>query len=48
MIATYRDAMDKGLHTNTTILSNYKPPFSVDWSPYKGGTGPSPATRRCR
>ena len=27
MIATYRAAMDKGLHTNTTILSNYKPPM---------------------
>ncbi|MEP7181589.1 MAG: 2-oxoglutarate dehydrogenase E1 component [Betaproteobacteria bacterium] len=36
MVATYRTAMDKGLHTNTTILSNYKPPFSVDWSAYKG------------
>jgi 2-oxoglutarate dehydrogenase E1 component len=36
MVATYRAAMDKGLHTNTTILSNYKPPFSVDWSEYKG------------
>ena len=34
MIATYRAAMDKGLHTNTTILSNYKPPLTVDWSPY--------------
>ncbi len=34
MIATYRTAMDKGLHTNTTILSNYKPPLTVDWSPY--------------
>ncbi|HZQ61203.1 MAG TPA: 2-oxoglutarate dehydrogenase E1 component [Casimicrobiaceae bacterium] len=36
MIATYRAAMDKGLHTNKTILSNYKPPFQIDWSPYKG------------
>ena len=35
MIATYRAAMDKGQHTNKTILSNYKPPFTVDWSPYK-------------
>jgi len=35
MIATYRAAMDKGLHTNTTILSNYKPALSIDWSPYK-------------
>ncbi len=36
MIAAYRNAMDKGLHTNTTILSNYKPPFAVDWTPYIG------------
>ena len=36
MIETYRAAMDKGLHTNTTILSNYKPPFAVDWRPYLG------------
>ena len=25
-----------GQHTNKTILSNYKPPFTVDWTPYKG------------
>jgi len=36
MIATYRAAMDKGYHTNKTILSNYKPPFTVDWSRFKG------------
>jgi 2-oxoglutarate dehydrogenase E1 component len=36
MIATYRTAMDKGLHTNTTILANYKPPFAVDWTPFLG------------
>jgi len=36
MIATYRAAMDKGYHTNTTVLSNYKPPFIVDWTPFKG------------
>jgi 2-oxoglutarate dehydrogenase E1 component len=36
MIATYRTAMDKGYHTNTTILSNYKPPFAVDWTPFLG------------
>jgi 2-oxoglutarate dehydrogenase E1 component len=35
MIATYRAAMDKGLHTNTTILSNFKPTYTVDWSPLK-------------
>ena len=36
MIATYRQAMDKGYHTNTTILSNYKPPFAVDWAKFVG------------
>jgi len=36
MIATYRNAADKGLHTNTTILSNYKPQYNVDWSLFKG------------
>ncbi len=36
MIDAYRTAMDKGLHTNTTILSNYKPPFAVDWKPFLG------------
>ncbi len=34
MVATYRAAMDKGQHTNKTVLSNYKPPFTVDWAPY--------------
>jgi 2-oxoglutarate dehydrogenase E1 component len=43
MIATYRTAMDKGYHTNTTILSNYKPPFIVDWTPYKGRQWTDPA-----
>ena len=46
MIATYRAAMDKGMHTNTTILSNYKPPFSVDWSAYKGRTWTEPCDTR--
>jgi 2-oxoglutarate dehydrogenase E1 component len=36
MVATYRQAMDGGTHTNATILSNFKPPFAVDWSKYKG------------
>ncbi len=35
MVASYRQALDGGHHTNQTILSNYKPPFAVDWSPYK-------------
>jgi len=36
MIETYRNAMDKGYHTNTTVLSNYKPPFAVDWGRFVG------------
>jgi len=36
MIATFRKALDGGYHTNKTILSNYKPPFEIDWSKYKG------------
>ncbi len=36
MVATYRQAMDGGYHTNKTILANFKPPFAVDWSKYKG------------
>ncbi|MGB5080664.1 MAG: 2-oxoglutarate dehydrogenase E1 component [Burkholderiales bacterium] len=35
MVATYRQALDGGHHTNKTILSNYKPPFAVDWSKYR-------------
>jgi 2-oxoglutarate dehydrogenase E1 component len=34
MVATYRQALDGGYHTNKTILSNFKPPFAVDWSKY--------------
>ena len=36
MVRTYRGALDAGYHTNKTILSNYKPPFEVDWKPYIG------------
>ena len=36
MVSGFRDALDRGYHTNKTILSNYKPPFEADWSPYKG------------
>ena len=34
LVATFRQAMDGGFHTNKTILSNFKPPFAVDWSKY--------------
>jgi len=34
-VASYRQALDAGTHTNKTILSNFKPPFAVDWSKYR-------------
>jgi len=37
LVAMIRKALDDGYHTNKTILSNYKPPFEIDWSKYKGG-----------
>jgi len=36
MAATFRQAVEGGFHTNKTILSNFKPPFAVDWSKYRG------------
>jgi 2-oxoglutarate dehydrogenase E1 component len=35
LLATYRQALEGGTHTNSTILSNFKPPFAVDWSKYR-------------
>jgi 2-oxoglutarate dehydrogenase E1 component len=37
MVAAYRKALDAGHHTNRTILADFKPPYEVDWSRYKGG-----------
>ena len=37
MVASCRKALDGGHHTNKTILGNYKPPFEIDWSRYRGG-----------
>jgi len=34
MIAIFRQAMDKGHHTNQTILANYTMPLAIDWRPY--------------
>jgi len=36
MVADYRAAMDKNLHTNQTILSNYKGAVTGDWKRFKG------------
>ncbi|HKW39413.1 MAG TPA: 2-oxoglutarate dehydrogenase E1 component, partial [Burkholderiales bacterium] len=34
LAAGCRQALEGGYHTNKTILSNFKPPFAVDWSKY--------------
>jgi len=36
MIRTFRSALDRGYHTNKTIMADYRPPFEVNWKPYKG------------
>jgi len=36
LASTFRQALEGGFHTNKTILSNFKPPFAVDWSKYRG------------
>jgi 2-oxoglutarate dehydrogenase E1 component len=36
MIKAYRAALDGGYHTNKTILSNYRPPYAVNWEKFKG------------
>ena len=33
-VRIYREALDAGFHTNKTILSNYKPPYTVNWAPF--------------
>ncbi|MCL2307323.1 MAG: 2-oxoglutarate dehydrogenase E1 component [Proteobacteria bacterium] len=35
MVAAYRAALDRGEHTNSTILSNYTTPQRANWTPYK-------------
>ena len=37
MVQSYRAALDQGYHTNKNILSNFNPPYAVDWSRFKGG-----------
>ncbi|MDH5535273.1 MAG: 2-oxoglutarate dehydrogenase E1 component [Betaproteobacteria bacterium] len=36
MVSTCREALDRGYHTNQTILANYRPPLETNWKPYKG------------
>ena len=35
-VAAYRAALDRGYHTNKTILANYRPPFEASWKPFIG------------
>jgi 2-oxoglutarate dehydrogenase E1 component len=46
MVTAFRGAMDRGQHTNKTVLSNYKPPFTVDWAPHKGRHWTDPCDTR--
>ena len=43
MINGYRNSLDAGQHTNKTVLVNYKPPFTVNWTPFKGAKWTDPA-----
>ncbi len=36
MINTFRSALDRGYHTNKTIMADYRPPFETDWKPFRG------------
>ena len=36
MVKTFRSALDRGFHTNKTIMADYRPPFETDWKPFKG------------
>jgi 2-oxoglutarate dehydrogenase E1 component len=36
LVTMVRKALDTGYHTNKTVLANYKPPFEIDWSKYRG------------
>jgi len=36
MINTFRTALDRGYHTNKTIMADYRPPFETHWKPFKG------------
>jgi len=35
VIKTYRATLDAGQSTNPSILYNHKPPFAIDWAPYR-------------
>jgi 2-oxoglutarate dehydrogenase E1 component len=34
MVEAFRDGMDAGSHGNKTIMSNFTPPYAVNWTPF--------------
>ena len=36
MIKAYRSALDAGYHTNKNILTNFHPPYAVNWDRFRG------------
>jgi 2-oxoglutarate dehydrogenase E1 component len=36
LVQNYRAALDAGYHTNKNVLSNYHPPYAVDFSRFRG------------
>jgi 2-oxoglutarate dehydrogenase E1 component len=36
MIQAYRSALDQGYHTNRNILTNFHPPYAVNWERFRG------------
>ncbi len=43
MIAAYRGALDQGYHTNKAILTNFHPPYAVNWERFRGAKWTDPA-----
>jgi 2-oxoglutarate dehydrogenase E1 component len=43
MVKAYRSTLDQGYHTNKNILSNFHPPYAVDWERFRGGKWNDPA-----
>ena len=46
MVKAYRAALDQGYHTNKNVLTNFHPPYAVDWSRFKGSKWTDPVDTR--
>ncbi|MCC7549271.1 MAG: 2-oxoglutarate dehydrogenase E1 component [Burkholderiales bacterium] len=44
MVQTYRGTLEQGYHTNKNVLTNFNPPYAVDWSRFKGSRWTDPCT----